>query len=506
MITLSYIGRFLMKRVVMPSLMVCVVFTACYAGWLSGYSRRAKIEASNETALADQVMQLDMYYNVPLIEGDGILRRNAIPTFKYSGTHSRTYFGFYDTNATIKIRYFDNTTKALSAATTIVSSWGSGDDHSVPSVIVLQRQTGDYASHNGKVLVAAGEHGTVLNGRVMGWRSSSAESISSFETGVSIEDKSGTYTFLVEDSAGKIYLFYRLTSFPSVNHFSWYYKTSTDAGTTWSSRTLLWDAGDAHSYIMVYPTNGGEDIHLAFNAAFHGEPYVGYSRYRDIYYARYDVSGAKWYKADGTTEIALPMDTSTAGSIPDVVHTTAATHWEFLGEVKVIDGSPYILSFDEVPTDNYPSSYVHSDGNVFYHYYSGGTWHTETVCGTGRFGTYNYQAGATLDAWDENVIYACVPDGSGLTQMQKWEKDGTWGKTEDITQASSGDHFWPSFVNGASSTDLFKVLWCYTENYTMYDDGHWTSSLMAYPGYNNSSNIKLNKDSRVFPTHVGMNR
>lgn len=478
-----------MKKGIMLLLMIFIVFTACCnTERLDGWSYRTKINVTNATASSNEIIEFKAWYGYPMIEEDGCFEWFARPVIRHVGKHDRTYIGYYKgKDEKTVIRYWDEITKSLSPEIDVFTSWGGGDDHSCPTIIVLKHQIGENAIHNGKLLVTDTEH----NGALRTVRSVNAEDISSWETAMQVEMSYCSYANLWEANTGTIYLLYRWGC-PGYWSGGWNMRTSVDAGVTWSSATLIFDAVNATSYFMFAQDADDTQLHCMINQAHKDEPSIGYHRYRDIYHCYFDVSAGTWRTTEGIG-LTLPIDTSTLGRIPTLVHDTTEWHWEFLWDIKVINGSPVLLSVNQPRTFAAPG--VQCNGDVYLHTWDGRSWFTETICTTGLVGTYSFSSGACLNEKDANVVYVCAPDGSGNSQMQKWEKsDGTWSNTEDITQASPGDHFRPMYVRGGAG--LFRVLWCYTEYYIGWDGGQWISSLFAYPGYNNANNIKLNKTSR----------
>lgn len=449
----------------------------------------------------DEPSPLAPFYSYPPIEDNGIF--TASPTSptaaqRHVGTHDRTYIGFYSSarsgDGLIQVRYWDEDDKTLSDAVTLWSDWGydsggrgPGDDHASPSVVLLQYQTGDNAIHNGKILVAAAEHccGAEDRGRLQTRRSTNAEDISAWNNAVSIESTRATYTRLEELNDGTVYLFYRLHYTAPKAKATFYYRTSTDAGASWSDRTLLADTDIAGEslYLMTCTNAEHTQIHCMFNRTGVNDPLPGQQRYQDIYHIYYDLLGDKWAKMDGT-QAAVPLSMSEI----DVVYATESSEdWTFLWDIKTDgDGDPYLVS---VTIDEFGAFELgvgktpQLDCTVRRHNYSNG-WQTEVVssAGSGQFGTYVYPAGAVLDDSDVDTMYLTPYDDSNRTQLQEWHRvEGSWTRAKDITQSTEGWNFRPIAVrNGAGS---FRILWCYTERYSHFDPGYWESMIFAYPGY-----------------------
>jgi hypothetical protein len=241
-------------------------------------------------ACDEQPSPLAPFYPYAPVEDNGIFTSSPTsPTaaMRYVGAHDRTYIGFYSStgsgNGLIEIRYWDGDDKTLSDAVMLWSGWGydssgqgPGDDHASPSVLVLQYQTGGNAVHNGKILVAAAEHSCKDSdkGRCQTRRSTNAEDISAWESPVLLESVNTTYTRLEELNDGTICLFYRLNYTAPNAKGTFYYRTSTDAGASWSDRTLLADTDveDEGLYLMTCTNPAHTQIHCMFNRTGVNDP------------------------------------------------------------------------------------------------------------------------------------------------------------------------------------------------------------------------------------------
>lgn len=451
-------------------------------------------------ACDEQPSPLAPFYPYPPVEDNGIFTSSPTsPTAaqRYVGTYDRTYIGFYSStgsgNGLIEIKYWDEDDKTLSDAVALWSDWGydssglgPGDDHASPSVLVLQYQSDDNAVHNGKILVAAAEHvcKNTDKGRCQTRRSVHAENISAWESPVLLESVNATYTRLEELNNGTVYLFYRLSHTAPNARSTFYYRTSTDAGASWSARTLLadTDVADEGLYLLTCTNPEHTQIHCMFNRTGINDPLPGQQRYQDIYHVYYDLLSDEWRKMDGN-EVTVPLSMS---ELDSVYATESNEDWTFLWDIKTDgDGNPYLVS---VTIDGFDAFELGEgktpelDCSVRRHNYDDG-WQTEVVssAGSGQFGTYTYPAGAVLDYSDVDTIYLSPYDANRRTQLQKWQKvDGSWVKIEDITQSTEGWNFRPIAVrNGAGK---FKILWCYTERYSHFDPGYWESMIFAYPG------------------------
>lgn len=440
-------------------------------------------------------------HGLTIIAADGIFEWFMDPAVRYVGAHDRTYIGYYASTGAgdgwVGVKCWDENSKTLSQETMVWDNWGydggvPGDDHACPSLIVLRHQTGDNAIRNGRILIAAAEHGsrTEGKGRLETRRSSNPEDISSWESVVGIRTSRATYALLAEVSGGTIFLFTRLSHMPASGEFSWYYYTSTDAGDTWQGPELFFKSEwPALNYVMLDINSDGSEIHFILNRAKRDDPEDGFWRYRDVFYIYCDSYGT-WRTADGTAR-SLPLDFSDADHTPDLVYESDATpgeeDWTWLWDIRVdSNDEPYLLSVNQPDMGSWYRRALgkcNCAGDVLRHSYSDGSWQTETVCKTGIFGDgYYYPAGAVLDERDMNTVYAAAFVDGGFTEIQKWQKvENNWKKTEDITQSSNGDNIRPMLVRNAG--EHFKLLWSYVERYQGYKSGEWESMILAYPGF-----------------------
>jgi hypothetical protein len=422
--------------------------------------------------------------NCTVITSDGIFTMSpsgSYPAFHYDGVYNRTYIGFYSSDSKVNLLYWDEDAKELSDSVNLWSDWGDGDDHAGPSVLVLQHQTGENAIHNGKILVATS--GVRPEPPLQVRSSTNPEDISRWEDPITF-DWDGLYPVLEELSDGTIYIFYMKRDIPNYGDRTQCYKTSVDGGTTWSDRTILFQAdGSRRIYGIYYLNSNANQIHAMFNRC-PLEPEFG-SWYRDIYYAYYDKATDSWKRQDGTG-YTLPITPSTAELVYESDTTPGKEDHTWLSDIKVdSDDNPYLISITNVDyayTGHTPGINPEWDGVVQRHSYQDGSWITEVISenGAGQFGSYSYPAMAILDEEDMDTVYLTPYDDEKKTSLQKWQRiEATWTKVEDITQAYPGYHFRPTYVRNAAG---FKVIWCYSERYEHHQRDKWESMLFAYPG------------------------
>jgi len=224
---------------------------------------------------------------------NGILTMSPSGSYPIVTSGNKTFFGYYTSQNNIEIRYYDNVKHVVSNPVILWRNWGYtssgdvlGDDHANPSIIVLSYQLGENAIHNGKLVVAAAEHGAgqAGHGRLQVRRSVYPLSIGLWEPPIELRDTRATYARLVETADGTLYLFCRLSRVAPNSRATFYYWTSTDAGESWSLPQLLVDADEGTDdavYITVSPSSRHDVLHVGVNRVDYDNPTegveVGYS-------------------------------------------------------------------------------------------------------------------------------------------------------------------------------------------------------------------------------------
>lgn len=423
-----------------------------------------------------------------VIASDGIVTMSpsgSHPAFHYHGIHRRTYIGFYSSDSTVKLTYWDETLGELGPEVTLWSEWGDGDDHAGPSVLVLQHQAGANAVHNGKILVATS--GVRDDPPLQVRRSRQPETIVEWEEPITF-DWEGLYPTLVELSDGAILVFYMkreiLNGRNTGNTFQCY-KESTDGGTTWSDRVILFAPAGARRVYGIYTTGPkGATVHAMFNLC-PLEPTIG-SWYRDVYYAHYDRASDLWQRADGT-HYALPITPETGEIVYKSDATPGKEDHTWLSDIKVDQqGRPWLLSItnvDYAATGHTPGTNPGWNGAVQRHTYADSAWRTEVITenGAGQFGSYSYPAMAVLAESDPDVAFLTpYYDSEGNnTRIEKWRcEHGQWTRVNVICSEYNGFHFRPSTVRNGGS---LEIVWCCSEKYRHSRQGQWESTLLAYP-------------------------
>lgn len=453
-------------------------------GWLTGWTTKIQVDITENGGGTkdDYAIMLDGYYgNHCAFNPDSLTQFLFNPTYRYSGTHDRTYIATTSSVGVTEIEYWDEDDEELATA---VELWtgGTGNDHDGCSVIVLQHQTGGLAGENGTILVAWAKYNVGVYSR----RSDNAEDITSWGASVTA-DASGagnTYCWLAETSDGTIWCFYRGTN----NEI--YYRTLTLNADpdldVWSAATNIFDLDDFTYYCAFV---NGADIHFALSKATTG------SKYEDVYYIKYQGSDSTWRTADGTQKLVGGglFDLTDADHTPDlVVNSNPAACDTIIWDIKLDSSNePNIIYL------YYTAHAANTHADVYRAVYSSGWSTADTGIDTVAFGTQvlGLQSGATFEEGDCDTIYAAVPDGSHNAQLQKWVNDGGWAKTEDITQSAPGDCIRPIYVrNGAGQ---FKVLFFYTERYSDYAANYWEGMRHAYPGFSNRLYLRFSENCRT---------
>ncbi len=446
----------------------------------------------------------EVHYGLLAIEEDAIFTSSPVhpcpPGMYYEGTYNRAYFGYYSQEHKVKVRYFDEDTKVLSDPVEVWTSWGHssswstpllGDDHASPAVIVLQHQTGGNAVHNGKILAAAAEHGSPVEnkGRLETRRSTYPEFSddgvpdTSFEAAVSVRTTAATYIVLWELNDGTVFLASRLNRVASKSRHTMYAWTSTDAGASWTAYNNgrpLFDAAegvDDTYYAMAYPNHDNTGLHWIINRYIYDD-----NAYTDILYLFYDHSDGKWYHTAGETEFALGDDYTGMDLVYESKKEEGEGDLVYGWDIKDDgSGNPYLIYIVDERQEGEPSP-----GDVYRANYSGGSWNTELVLAEGS-GRFWYVSGAVFDPLDVDTIYVTPADGEGngalvaKTQLQKWQKDDTVAKAEDITSGTAGSNARPVAIWNAAANNSLRFMWCYITHYEGTPFTVWDSTIYSYP-------------------------
>lgn len=416
------------------------------------------------------------------ITNDGIFTMSpsgSLPAFHYKGDYDKTYISYYNSNAEIKIITFDEKTHIISKPVTLFRSWGSGDDHAGPAILVLSHQSGQNSIHNGKILVASSEIFDDPSMKVI--RSANPEDINKWETPITF-DKNGLYPSLFEMNDGTIFLFYMKRDIPEKGDRAQCYKISIDGGITWSERKILFLPNDSWIIYGAYASNPeNNQIHAMFNLAKFIPEFDSW--YKDIYYAYYDHKTGAWKQANGE-EYSLPITIPKAELVYKTDSTKGKEDHTWLSDLRVDSSDhPLLLSITNVDystTGHTPGINPNFRGIVQLHTYVGGKWENEIISdnGSGQFGSYAYPAMAVFDSMDLNIVYLTPYNAYNKTDIEVWHKnDFGWYRLQILTTNKTGYSFRPQTVRNGNG---LKILWCYTTNYQHHRGGNWSSKIFGF--------------------------
>ncbi len=430
--------------------------------------------------------------SVKLVE-DGIFTMSpsgSYPAYRYKGTFDRTYFGYYSSNHCISLAYWNHSQNQPGNPVILWEDWGwnsggtlLGDDHANPSVIVLEKQVGGHIEHNGKLLVAAAEHGSdkTGKGRLELRRSKLPESIDSWENTISLRSTKATYPRLMELADGRIWLLCRLQRFVANATNTFYFWESIDAGTTWSEPKLLVDInpGTHESiYVTVNKNAAGSKLHFTFNSYIYDNPSPGLRRYKNIYYICYDVPLDQWEKSDGQI-VSQPLTLDKLDVVYQSDDTPGLEDWTYLSDIKVdARGNPVLVSINSQDRGSRDRFDPNIKDFVLYHFRQDGEWRTETVCETARF---FYPNMATLHGKYLNMVFASPPDenGYGKDLVGFVRKGDTWEQYMIIKSPETVDGHSARPFYALNSQDESLIFW----NFITYYEGspyvNWTSSIFG---------------------------
>jgi hypothetical protein len=304
------------------------------------------------------------------------------------------------------------------------------DSHSSPSVIVR--------SSDHKLVVACSHHAETDTPHI--FISPNAEDITGSWTEVTPDASIGaaqyTYMILYQMASGTIYLFFRdYISGTTTGRLS--YSTSTDGGSTWSARTILYTGatgkvpywriiGDGDHTIHIFPT---DDVPTA-------SPLGHFSL---------DTATGNRYKSDGTLiSASLPIGYS------DITQVHAATAWSWGGCVDSLGRPATVMMVD-----------VGSDNAIKVGRFRSGAWQVDTVIASvgGQLTGNQYGSGCAIHHTNPNIVYLARK----ATKWEMWRyessDDGaTWAGTQ-LTSGSASDNIWSEVVHNPARG--LEAIWEY---------------------------------------------
>lgn len=426
------------------------------------------------------------------VADDGIFTMSPTgsqPVFRYVGNYDRTYIGYYSSHNEIQIMSYDAGSDHFSMPVTLWSDWGNssggvlGDDHANPSIIVLSNQKN--SNENGKVLVAAAEHGYRLQTR----KSTEAEDISTWEEPVSLLDNKATYARLIELSDGKVWLIVRQSHGNSNARATFFLFTSDDAGDSWVGPELIADTDDVKDSSALYLTTAYDGLrnrmHFMFNLAVYDDPVQGVARYKNIYYANYDHIQGKWFNAqESVISAGLPIIVSDSDLVYESNSDASEEDWTYLSDIKTDrDGHVYLLSNNDPDRGDLSINTDNRDEEILRHHWTNEGWKTERVGRSARFSSYTNMA--TFEYGNTDIIYGFPPNDKGYGDLARFKRleNGVW-QEEKITVGTIGKHHARPFAVIDGGRDYppskLKLLWCLIDgNYGESPYTDWTSSIQA---------------------------
>ena len=414
-------------------------------------------------------------FKIQTLSEDGILTMSpsgSHPITKYKGQFNRTYFGYYSSNHNIKVQYFDNDNYTMSQPVVLWRNWGYnsagntlGDDHANPSILVLRQQKGEYAMHNGKLIVASAEHGAAAEkrGRLQVKRGVSPESISKWEEAIYLRNTRATYARLLELSDGTIFLFCRLSRVAPNSRATFFFWHSEDAGHSWKEKELLVDANDGTDdaiYIVVSPDKDGNILHIAANRLDYNNPKDDVWRYRDIYYLKYDSFSKTWSGADSRYLGIPPFKLSELDAVWVSESEPEIEDWTYISDIKGTSSVPHLVSI----TDKGRGSVSALDGKrpikIYYHTFRNAEWITEEVgqSSRGESSGFTYVTMGTLISLNPVCVLGFVSSKNGTMPVIYNRTDLGWSLDNrfPVMSKSTGVHTRP-FTVGFEETGLVGI-------------------------------------------------
>lgn len=327
-------------------------------------------------------------------------------------------------------------------------------DHSAPTIVVRS---------DGKLLAMYSEHNDTsgLRYRI----STNAADISAWgvEQLLTTGAPSVTYAYVVQ-LASVMVLFFR-------NAVNFFYRTSTDQGSTWSGVTwcFTYDAELGRPYPQPLKT---ADDRIDFllcqqDAALDLVPIVYHC------YATWNGSTLAFKDTAGTA-ITLPVDAADGDAT--VVYDGTADYSAFWATLaKHSDGSVWALLKVWNSATNVDYVLVRQTGS---------TWGAPVVVCSGGYPTavkFDYVGDACFSPTDTTRIFASVGTASGgpweLARYRTQDSGDTWSKEADITTASGSGvyNFRPAAVTGSGPSKIGFIKGAYT-GFTTWDTALWLAS------------------------------
>lgn len=343
-----------------------------------------------------------------------------------------TYIGFVDLDGHIRVAAYNHATHATTVSPTLATA--AADAHCTPTVVVRNSDQ--------KIVVAATGHNIAHMYIAV---STNAEDVSAFGATADIISSIGgtslTYAQIIQLSgeSNKLYLFWREGG---ATNAALYYSTSTDGGSTWAARTLLYSNTGKGSYWSIDSDNTGRiDIVTTDGTADHADT-------ASVYHFYYD--GA-WRKSDGTSMGSPPFTPSSLTLISDGSVDGSANYAQ-----QIISGSPLVACWGA-----YDSGGGGNPENYWYATYSSG-WSKHVIATSNRAANAGGAGGFAVDAMSTSRAYLTrIVDG--VWQLLVYETgDGgaTWTETAQLTDEATGEwNVGPLCPRGAAAA--MRCVWLF---------------------------------------------
>lgn len=366
--------------------------------------------------------------------------------------NAKTYIGSVQSDGDVVVNTYTHGTQSMSAATVLTAAL-QVDDHCNPAVLVRDSDK--------RILVFYTAHSAA---NLFMHTSINAEDASAFGARVNLDAPVGgtSYTYpcpvqLTGETNAPIYLFFRdIPPASTTEEFS--FAKSTDGGSTWSAKTILFNPGaNVRSYRKV-ARNGTTRIDFAVT---NNHPADGATSLYHFYY-----SGGNYYRSDGTQiTTALPLTTADLTLVYD---GTTERCWVF--DLRIDSTGKPVIVFPTFP----------STGSHKYRYarWTGSAWSVSTIveaAGKHIYGTSAepyYSGGASLDD-DPDIVYVSREFLSGW-EIWRYETtdNGATFTGAPVTEHADTKNIRPFVPHGRVST--LPVLWLRGRYNTFVD---WTLDL-----------------------------
>jgi hypothetical protein len=213
-------------------------FTTIYGGWKSDIdSMKGKIAGLLTLLLTVTSFGKQIHAQSPasdaatfhVIDSGMTLWYNQPSAIFFSGQFHRTFFAYQNLRSEIIARFYDHDQHQFSQPAQI-ASWPQPDDHGSPTMWIVK-----HGKSKGHILLTYSLHASPLFLK----RSTRPEDISSWSDHVVLDSGKCTYQSMVEDSNGKIFIFYTIQTDRRILA----YRTSVDGGFHWGPAQKLIDFG-----------------------------------------------------------------------------------------------------------------------------------------------------------------------------------------------------------------------------------------------------------------------